>query len=124
MKLSESPYAVGTPEHGEWVRRVFIPAVRDERFETDAAVAGAQSIGRQRVALGISDFDRLFVQTQMRSADQAHRELADAMVQLAGVFAPSVQEILRWIDGLVAECRPNPTLPVIASQRRRRHRGR
>lgn len=45
MKITDSPYAAGTPEHGEWVRSTYIPAVSARRTREDRAKYGAESIG-------------------------------------------------------------------------------
>jgi hypothetical protein len=45
MNLSDCPHAVGTSEHSEWVRNVYIPTVAPERFSVDRERAGAESIG-------------------------------------------------------------------------------
>ena len=45
MEITDCPHAVGTPEHGEWIRNVYIPAVEHERAEIDRLQRGAPSIG-------------------------------------------------------------------------------
>lgn len=45
MELSDSPYAAGTPEYSDWVKKVYIPAVSSERTKSDRAAYGAESIG-------------------------------------------------------------------------------
>lgn len=45
MKITDSPYAAGTPEHGDWVRNVFIPTVEYDRTAKDRRLRGAASIG-------------------------------------------------------------------------------
>ena len=45
MNITDSPHRAGTPEHGEWVRNVYIPAVEDERARGDSREHGAASIG-------------------------------------------------------------------------------
>lgn len=45
VELSDCPHAVGTPEHSNWVKNTFIPAVSSERTRGDRAAYGAESIG-------------------------------------------------------------------------------
>ena len=45
MKITDCPHAAGTPEHGEWVRNVYIPTVESERAVIDRREHGAPSIG-------------------------------------------------------------------------------
>jgi hypothetical protein len=67
MKITDSPHRAGTPEHGEWVRNVYIPAVEDERARRDSREHGAASIGGvllRGVLLesdDAADLERLFV---------------------------------------------------------------
>jgi hypothetical protein len=58
LEITDCPHRVGTPEHGEWVRTVFIPAVRAERTRLDRARFGAPSIGGRATDGGML---RLFV---------------------------------------------------------------
>ena len=45
MDITDCPHRAGTPEHSEWVRNVYIPAVEDARALTDSREHGAASIG-------------------------------------------------------------------------------
>jgi hypothetical protein len=58
LKITDSPHRAGTPEHGDWVRTVYIPAVRAERTRLDRARFGAASIGARATDGGLL---RLFV---------------------------------------------------------------
>lgn len=58
LEITDCPHRVGTPEHGEWVRTVFIPTVRAERTRLDRARFGAPSIGGRATDGGML---RLFV---------------------------------------------------------------
>jgi hypothetical protein len=109
MKVSDCPHAVGTTEHSAWIRDVFIPAVNVERTARDRAMYGAESIGGQFI-----DGNLLYFQER---AAEAARAFNEAVEQLAAAVAPSIDAILE----LLAALKPNPVLPIIASQRRRRH---
>jgi hypothetical protein len=67
MQITDCPYAAGTPEHGEWVRNVYIPAVESERAVIDRRKHGAPSIGGALIrglvpdTEGSADLARLFV---------------------------------------------------------------
>jgi hypothetical protein len=67
MEITDSPYAAGTPEHGEWVRNVYIPAVESERAVVDRRERGAPSIGGTLIRGSLVDTEetpevgRLFV---------------------------------------------------------------
>ena len=67
MEITDCPHAAGTPEHGEWVRNVFIPTVESERAVIDRRRHGAPSIGGALIR-GLlldsdeaADLERLFV---------------------------------------------------------------
>lgn len=47
MEISDCPFAVGTPEHSEWIAYVYIPAVNHQRMAEDGAKVGAESQGRK-----------------------------------------------------------------------------
>jgi hypothetical protein len=49
VNVSDAPFPVGTPEHNEWIRKVYIPTVSHDRSRTDRSVAGAESIGGRLV---------------------------------------------------------------------------
>lgn len=49
MKITDAPFAAGTPEHSAWVRDVFIPTVNRVRSAEDAEKYGAASIGGKLV---------------------------------------------------------------------------
>jgi len=49
MEISDCPYAVGTPDHNEWVTNVYIPTVNDQRMAEDGAKVGAESQGRKLI---------------------------------------------------------------------------
>jgi hypothetical protein len=67
MEITDSPYAASTPEHGEWVRNVYIPTVEQQRAEVDRRERGAPSIGGILILGTLADVDynadleRLFV---------------------------------------------------------------
>lgn len=46
MKVSDSPYPVGTPEHSRWIKEVYIPDQEASgALERDRELYGAGSIG-------------------------------------------------------------------------------
>lgn len=51
VKLSDCPYAVGTPEHSAWVQTVYVPDRRadPEFMAQERQRAGAESIGREAI---------------------------------------------------------------------------
>lgn len=115
MKLSDAPHPVGTPEHGEWVRNVFIPSVRGDRYTTDRRHAGAESIGAQLVCGG------------WRVDPNATPRITYTLRLDTERFANAMRDPLDAIRALnvgelLAAIREHEVRSIIASQRRRRHK--
>ena len=89
LEITDCPHRVGTPEHGEWVRTVFIPTVRAERTRMDRARFGAASIGARATDGGLL---RLFVPI---SRAPSRRAIEQHLAYLAdGVFDASLVDQL------------------------------
>jgi hypothetical protein len=89
MKITDSPHRPGTPEHDQWVRRVFIPTVAPERMITDGAKYGAESLGVKRINGYNADlYDRLVAQA--KAIGSAFRALGDAAHDAAQSFHATV----------------------------------
>jgi hypothetical protein len=108
VKLSDSPYAVGTPEHGDWVRHTFIPTVSAERTAHDRALYGAEAQGRKIVHGFWLDFN------------------CDGFRQAIGNLSKTLDEMVPLLAGLsfaferITE--PDRIRPIIARQRQRRRK--
>ena len=74
MDITDCPHRAGTPEHSEWVRNVYIPAVEDERALTDSRVHGAASIGG------------VLIRGVLRDADDSTDEQPDDAAELERLF--------------------------------------
>lgn len=77
MLITDSPHAAGTPEHNEWVRKVFIPTVSHERVAIDRAKYGAEAIGGK------------FVNGQF---EQVFASVSAGVVSLGGAFRTLAQQ--------------------------------
>lgn len=79
LKVSDSPYAVGTPEHSAWIKNSFIPSVASNRMEEDRAKYGAEAQGRKLIDGRKSWLDEIYTQwvssfLAPRDDPQARRE--------------------------------------------------
>ena len=74
LEITDCPYRAGTPEHGEWVRTVFIPTVRAERTRLDRARFGAAAIGGRATDGGML---RLFIPVQQATSSRSSHRVAE-----------------------------------------------
>lgn len=81
MKITDSPYAAGTPEHDHWVRTQFIPGVGRDRWDTDRARYGAASIGARLTRVLDSDDE-----PELWPANNPYLSAAAAAKRLGGAF--------------------------------------
>ena len=94
MKITDSPYAAGTPEHTKWVREEFIPNAGWERWEEDAAKAGAASIGGKLVREPM--FDQ--INSLVRLNPSAFVTLRQATENARNQFTLFYEEFTRVLD--------------------------
>lgn len=86
MKLSDSPFAVGTPEHSEWVKFTYIPTVDRERAAEDRRRYGAESIGVNLIHGGLEDSTKAYAEKKLdallETIEQQAKFLVEAFEQL------------------------------------------
>lgn len=113
MKITDAPYAAGTPEHSEWVREVFLPW--QENNEQLGGVGSAASIGRD-LAPGSGNYWAAYhdrwrpddddpntgVRVLNEQTVSTSLSLLDAIdcfyKTIAGVFTMSAVPVRRWVS--------------------------
>lgn len=124
MEITDAPYAAGTPEHGEWVRNVFIPTVSHERGIEDRQSAGAESIGGEliigpvddlgaSIAASIATYERFAKEIEAVFARAARSSSLAAQSFLAGIawLQPSMPEPEPTLEEIIADL-PDEAVPA------------
>jgi hypothetical protein len=100
VKITDSPHAAGSPEHNEWVRKVFIPAVNAERTVEDRAKYGAESIGGALIRDGLEHWFPLvtfnlnaYLTAGMRQAGIEAQVAAEALERWRDAFGTDPIEV-------------------------------
>lgn len=98
MKPSDSPYAVGTPEHSNWVKNVLLPAqgIDAEFQEAEDARAGASTIGGELI---IGNEDPLVIWLQEHFKEMIERTTTE-LITIMKSFQTSVDAVTKEFENI------------------------